>query len=309
MIDEFFACSVVLNCLLQELALCNPDLRFVCVGDENQFAAVDDRWCDTPLSPEQVVRLAFLIARRRIPAHAARDVAQETWLKARRQAGSDEGLQPVVDRAKRWLDMGLRVVFTARTHTQAERLVSLLKGYDVPVLATGPKGHPAAFDPAILEGPPPAAVQIVVGELNDGFAWATEGLVVVTEQEIFGTRTRRRRQKRRRRKQKTAQAFLEDLRELKPGDYIVHADHGVGVYLGIERKPMALTPMQRLQGEEPRMVETLIVEYHGKDKLFLPVTRLNQLQKFAGKEGSKPKLDRLGEERDSGARWSEEERD
>ncbi|MAC26140.1 MAG: transcription-repair coupling factor, partial [Myxococcales bacterium] len=215
-------------------------------------------------------------------------------LKARRQAGSDEGLQPVVDRAKRWLDMGLRVVFTARTHTQAERLVSLLKGYDVPVLATGPKGHPAAFDPAILEGPPPAAVQIVVGELNDGFAWATEGLVVVTEQEIFGTRTRRRRQKRRRRKQKTAQAFLEDLRELKPGDYIVHADHGVGVYLGIERKPMALTPMQRLQGEEPRMVETLIVEYHGKDKLFLPVTRLNQLQKFAGKEGSKPKLDRLG---------------
>jgi len=44
------------------------------------------RVSDPPLSPEQVVRLAFLIARRRIPAHAARDVAQETWLKARRQA-------------------------------------------------------------------------------------------------------------------------------------------------------------------------------------------------------------------------------
>jgi transcription-repair coupling factor (superfamily II helicase) len=209
-------------------------------------------------------------------------------LKALRAIGTDDGLRPVAERAHRWLDVGLRVIFTARTHTQAERLVSLLRGYDVPV---DPK--PVPFDPAILDAPRSTKVTVVVGELQDGFAWATEGLVVLTEGEIFGTRAQRK-QKQQKRKSRKADAFLEDLRSLEPGDFVVHADHGVGVYLGIERKPVPQTPMERLRGDEPRMVEALIVEYAGGDKLFLPVTRLSQLQKFAGSDHGKPKLDRLG---------------
>ncbi|MCA9611329.1 MAG: transcription-repair coupling factor, partial [Myxococcales bacterium] len=209
-------------------------------------------------------------------------------LKALRAVGTDDGLRPVAERAHRWLDVGLRVIFTARTHTQAERLVSLLRGYDVPVEA-----KPVVFEPAVLSAPRSTKVQVVVGELQDGFAWATEGLVVLTEGEIFGTRAQRR-QKQQKRKSRKADAFLEDLRSLEPGDFVVHADHGVGVYLGIERKPVPQTPMERLRGDAPRMVEALIVEYAGGDKLFLPVTRLSQLQKFAGADHGKPKLDRLG---------------
>ncbi|MBX3251253.1 MAG: transcription-repair coupling factor [Myxococcales bacterium] len=212
-------------------------------------------------------------------------------LKALRAVGTDDGLRPVAERAHRWLDMGLRVLFTARTHTQAERLVSLLRGCDVPV---DPKPEP--FDPSLLgarSGEGRAKARVVIGELQDGFAWATEGLVIVTEGEIFGTRARRQ-QKASKRKSRKAEAFLEDLRELKVGDYVVHADHGVGVYLGIERKPQPQSPMEVMRGEPPRVVEALIVEYAGGDKLFLPVTRLTQLQKFAGQDGAKPKLDRLG---------------
>ncbi|MCB9617377.1 MAG: transcription-repair coupling factor [Sandaracinus sp.] len=209
-------------------------------------------------------------------------------LKALRAVGTDDGLRPVAERAHRWLDVGLRVIFTARTHTQAERLVSLLRGYDVPVEA-----KPIVFEPSVLNAPRSTKVLVVVGELQDGFAWATEGLVVLTEGEIFGTRAQRR-QKQQKRKSRKADAFLEDLRSLEPGDFVVHADHGVGVYLGIERKPVPQTPMERLRGDAPRMVEALIVEYAGGDKLFLPVTRLSQLQKFAGAEHGKPKLDRLG---------------
>ena len=206
-----------------------------------------------------------------------------------RRGGDGDALQPIAEKALAWLQIGTRLVFTARTQTQAQRLISLLNGYDVPVAQ-----HP--IDAATFVADRTAAkadgATVVVGGLQDGFAWASEGLVIVTESEIFGTRKAKRRAKRRRTKK--AQAFLEDLRELKVGDYVVHSDHGIGCYLGVERKSIGQSALERLRGDAAREVEVLIIEYSGADKLFLPVTRLNQIQKFAGKEGSKPKLDRLG---------------
>ncbi|HEY8944318.1 MAG TPA: transcription-repair coupling factor, partial [Polyangiaceae bacterium] len=67
-----------------------------------------------------------------------------------------------------------------------------------------------------------------------------------------------------------------------PGDYVVHVDHGIGRYLGLEKKLVGGVP-----------VDLLVVEYQGGDKLFLPVYRLNQVQKYSGGDGQ-PKLDRLG---------------
>ncbi len=208
-------------------------------------------------------------------------------LKARRQAGASSGLTPLAARTKAWLDLGLRVFFSARTQTQAERLVSLLRGYDLPV-----DSKPQPFDPELLDRPPTGRAQVVVGQLHDGFAWASEGTVLVTEAEVFGTKSHRR-SRRRRARAKRAQAFLEDLRELKVGDYVVHVDHGIGVYRGIQRKAIQQSSFERLRGEDPRQVEVLVIEYAKEDKLFLPITRLNLIQKYAG-EGSKPKLDRLG---------------
>ncbi|MEM9728706.1 MAG: transcription-repair coupling factor, partial [Myxococcota bacterium] len=90
------------------------------------------------------------------------------------------------------------------------------------------------------------------------------------------------------------QRFLEDLRELAVGDYVVHADHGVGRYLGLQHKALSVTALDRLHGRAPQTVEVMVVEYAGKDRLFLPVTRLGVVQKFKGQEGHQPKLDRLG---------------
>ncbi|MEM1414531.1 MAG: transcription-repair coupling factor [Myxococcota bacterium] len=209
-------------------------------------------------------------------------------LKARRTGQGDDALAPVAEKAARWLDMGVRLLFATRTQTQAERLVALLKGYGVPV-----EGKPKPFDPALLKAERGVRARVVVGALEDGFAWAAEGLVVVTESEIFGTRSRRRRAAKKR-KAKKSEAFLEDLRELKVGDYVVHADHGIGQYAGLKRQQIAQSALERHRGDPPRVVEVLVIEYTGRDKLFLPVTRLGLIQKFAGKEGAKPKLDRLG---------------
>jgi transcription-repair coupling factor (superfamily II helicase) len=209
---------------------------------------------------------------------------------ARSRAGRDDHLAPLATRARAWLDDGLRVLFVARTTTQAERLVSLLRGYDVPI---APK--PVLFDPRSLTTPPPGRAEVVVGSLGGGFVLAREALAVVTEEEIFGTRAAQRTERAtKKRKKKTAEPFLEDLRQLVPGDFVVHADHGIGRYLGLERKTTGRSRFDELRGVPPVVVEVLIVEYAGGDKLFLPITRLHQIQKFRGGEGAAPKLDRLG---------------
>ena len=163
------------------------------------------------------------------------------------------------------------MTLVGRTQHQADRLVDLLRSYGV--------------DRGVLEG-------VALGELRDGFVLWGEGLAYVTEEEIFGTRVRQRRTKRTTRREQ--QRFLEDLRELAIGDYVVHADHGVGKYLGLQHKSLSLTAMDRLHGRRAQTVEVMVVEYAGGDKLFVPVTRLGVIQKFKGGEGHQPRLDRLG---------------
>jgi transcription-repair coupling factor (superfamily II helicase) len=202
--------------------------------------------------------------------------------------GKEDSLAPLAARTRAWLDEGLRVAFTARTSTQAQRLASLLKGYEVPVVES-------AFSSALLDSPSDGRAHVMVGNLSAGFVMGVEAFAVVTEEEVFGTRAHRRRaQGKESKKNKKARAFLEDLRQLEVGDYVVHADHGIGKYLGLERKALALSKDEEMRGMRPAGVEVLVVEYANGDKLFLPVTRLHQLEKYSGAEGHKPKIDRLG---------------
>ncbi len=182
---------------------------------------------------------------------------------ARSSGGKGQALDPLVDRIDSWTESGLRVVITARAQTQAERIGSLLAHRGI-VSAPGSDG----------DGP---QVNIVTGTLARGAVAPAEGFVLVTEEEIFGSRARRKPMRAR-----SMRAVLEDLRALEPGDHVVHAEHGIGRYLGLEHKSI-----------NGVVVDLLVVEYSGGDKLFLPVYRLNQVQKYSGGEGS-PKIDRLG---------------
>ena len=177
---------------------------------------------------------------------------------ARTTKGRGATLQPLVRRIAHWHDHGLRVEITARAETQAERLASLLKHQGV----DGEK------------------VAIKVGKLSRGVVLVADGLALVTEEEIFGGRTRREKKTT---SADAARSFTEDLRSLAVGDYVVHVDHGIGKYQGLVHKEIGgLT------------VDLLVVEYDAGDKLYLPVYRLNQLQKYSGGEGAPPKIDRLG---------------
>ena len=87
-----------------------------------------------------------------------------------------------------------------------------------------------------------------------------------------------------------AKTFLSDLRDLKVGDLVVHVDHGIGEFVGLKQ-------LDRLSGADwsgrrRDVQEFLELRYHGDDKLFVPVERLDLIQKYTG--GTRPALDRLG---------------
>jgi transcription-repair coupling factor (superfamily II helicase) len=190
---------------------------------------------------------------------------------ARTMKGRGATLAPLVRRVRHWHDHGLRVVISARAETQAERLASLLSHLGVTCRAARALDAP---------GGERGTVDLVVGKLSRGVVLAADGLALVTEEEIFGGRARHRDK---RAPRTAASSFAEDLRTLSVGDYVVHVDHGIGRYQGLVHKEIG-----------GLMVDLLVVEYDAGDKLYLPVYRLNQLQKYSGGEGAPPKIDRLG---------------
>jgi transcription-repair coupling factor (superfamily II helicase) len=180
-------------------------------------------------------------------------------------------LAPFTDRVVSWIAAGNRVLIPCHQPGQARRLYELLSHYRLP-LEISEEGFTGAA------GRPAGRVEILIGEISRGFRLEPERLVVIAEEEIFGKRVKRRGLSEARKKQ-----LLTSLAELKPGDHMVHIDFGVAIYRGLEH--ISLTGMEG---------DFLLLEYAGGDKLYLPVDRINLVQRYVGAEGVEPKLDRLG---------------
>src|SRR5439155_12993277 len=121
-----------------------------------------------------------------------------------------------------------------------------------------------------------AAVLIAQGTVSQGFRLPDADFQIYSEADVF--EEERRAPDRRR---STSKAFLSDLRDLKIGDYVVHVDHGIGIFVGLKKI-----------GVGDNEQEFLELRYAGEDKLFVPVERLDLVQKYTG--ASKPPVDRLG---------------
>ena len=166
---------------------------------------------------------------------------------------------------ERWRKDGQRVVVTS---DQSARLAELLE--DAGVSAAPVAGLAAA--------PPPGGVALVERSLNGGFEGGPEGLVVLTDRELFGTvRVRRPRALRR--------VVPRDLLErLQPGDAVVHIDHGVARYAGLVRRSAGGA------GDEER--DFLELHFVGTDRMWVPVEQIDRLSRYAGDD--QPVLSRLG---------------
>jgi transcription-repair coupling factor (superfamily II helicase) len=130
--------------------------------------------------------------------------------------------------------------------------------------------------------------QIVVETLQSGFEMPQDKLVIVTEKEIF----QKIKKKRTRRQNVTNAERLKSYNELKAGDYVVHANHGIGKYIGMETL--------KVDGVHQ---DYMTILYQNDDKLFIPVTQLNLIQKYVASESKTPKINKLG-----GSEWAKTKR-
>lgn len=201
----------------------------------------------------------------------ALDVQENTDLKVDVSSDSERVLKPLVTRLNGWLEERQRVIIACHQRGQAQRLYELLSHYPLP-LNISDRPFPAELERD------DGKVDVVIGDLSRGFRLPEGKLIVITEEEIFGRRQKRRGVSELRKKQ-----IMTSLAELKPGDYMVHLDHGIGIYRGLQH-----ISLSGCAGD------FILLEYAGGDKLYLPVDRLNLVQRYVGAEGLEPRVDKLG---------------
>jgi len=166
---------------------------------------------------------------------------------------------------RRLRDAGDTVVFLAATPGRAERTIEILADYELRAVALEHAGETIG-----------AAVLVATGQISRGFRLLDAGLQIYAETDVFDEE--RRVHERRR---SAARTFLSDFRDLKLGDHVVHVDHGIGMFVGLKRIDVG-----------PDSQEFMELRYWGDDKLFVPIERLDLVQKYTG--GARPSLDRLG---------------
>jgi transcription-repair coupling factor (superfamily II helicase) len=180
-----------------------------------------------------------------------------------------------------WQEKGVRVFIVSHAQGQAERLRDLLSQYGVEPRLEKTKTFREVLD-QLEEG-----VVLLVGPLSSGFRNPREGWVILTEEEIFGER--RRLPEGKVRTSITSASWqrgsptLSSCRELREDDFVVHIDYGIGRYRGLKHL--------KIWGVSN---DYLLLEYQEGDKLYLPVDRLNLIQRYIGGDGKSPRLDKLG---------------
>jgi len=196
-------------------------------------------------------------------------------------------MQVAVAEAKTLVEQGHRVAFFAPSNGELERLADILREYSVPFqlgLAPNEAASPYLAERSYLAGPV-ASTYLVKGLVRRGAVFPEAAIAFIGSEDLFGS------------SDLVAQpgpsksqmaAFAADLADLKPGDFVVHTTHGVGKFLGIR---------EIAQGDQKG--DFMLLEYASDAKLYVPLTRMDLVEKYRGGGDSPPPLDKLG-----GASWT-----
>ncbi|MCQ2011237.1 transcription-repair coupling factor [Sporolactobacillus sp. STSJ-5] len=178
-------------------------------------------------------------------------------------------IQLLKTEVERWKKGDFSVTFLASDKERAKRLDQVLSDYGIQAEFVAP------------ETPPVHGVnQITIGQFEIGFELPLKKIAVITEQEVFTKKTAKANHHG---KKLSNAERLKNYSELKVGDYVVHVDHGIGRYAGIETLEVNGTHKDYLQ-----------IIYKGNDKLYVPVEHIDQVQKYVSSEGKEPKIYALG---------------
>ncbi|MGO9441623.1 MAG: transcription-repair coupling factor [Terriglobales bacterium] len=190
----------------------------------------------------------------------------------------------MVEEVQKLTAEGKRVIFAVPTMGEVERLADVFTEYSVPFRLgsrTPTPGGESYLDETAYFAQDMSTTTVVKANVPDGVALPEAGLAIFGARDLFDeseavlTRPLRSRSK--------VSAFLSDFRDLQVGDYVVHVEHGIGQYQGLK---------EITQGDTTG--EFMILEYAEGARLYVPLTRLDLVQKHRSAEGQKPALSHLG---------------
>ena len=199
---------------------------------------------------------------------------------------------------------GETIIFVVPTSGKVDRLREILKEYEIPydraIERSGDRAnkdeatsqvssiHPITRSPdhpiSLNRSPDSSPVLIARGEIREGVAFPELRQLWLADGDLFGgfdwaARGRRERS--------GISSFISDLGDLKVGDYVVHIDHGIGIYQGLRQIDVAGSAR-----------DFMLLTFQDEARLYVPLERLDLVEKYRSHEGAKPPLDRLG-----GATW------
>ena len=174
---------------------------------------------------------------------------------------------------KKYKKNGYRVILMSGSKTRARRLAEDLMDEGFASFYT------EDYDHELVAG----QIMVCHGQIKRGFEYPILRFAVITESDIFGA------EKKKKKRHRTYEGEqIQSFTDLSVGDYVVHENHGLGIYRGIEKIEV-----------DKKVKDYIKIEYQGGSNLYILATQLELIQKYAGKESRKPKLNKLG-----GQEWS-----
>lgn len=199
------------------------------------------------------------------------------------QPKADAPYQPFIDYLQRSEQFTLLVVESAG---RREAITELLTKHQL---------YPTQVESWTQFVEKPVTLGVAIAELDSGFQLVERNIEIITESQLYGDRVFQRR--RRSNKNRDPDAIIRSLAELNIGDAIVHEDHGIGRYAGLETHSV---------GDIDN--ELMVIEYHGGDKLFIPVLSLDTVSRYIGGGNETAPLHKLGTDTWSKARQKAQEK-
>jgi transcription-repair coupling factor (superfamily II helicase) len=178
-------------------------------------------------------------------------------------------MRAAVDEARRLVSEGYRVAFFTATQGELERLADIFNEYSL------------TFQTGLSTSGPELSVCLLQGLLRRGTIFGAGRLAIIGGEDLFETSDYAAEPARQRSR---VALFTPESLDLKVGDYLVHAQHGIGKF----------TALRQIANPDGSIEEFIVVEYSGESKLYVPLTRLDLIQKYRGAGEGAPTLDRLG---------------
>lgn len=196
------------------------------------------------------------------------DIVRKEWIDVKPIQSYQSDFEFLVKDLKKWKKNGYQVLLLSPSGTRAKRLAQDLIEYELNSFYTEDSGH------EIQNG----EIMTMRGNLRRGYEYPMLKFVVLSEGDIFGTAKKKKKKQRKYEGQK-----ISDFNDLKIGDYVVHENHGLGIYRGIEK-----VEVEKIEKDYIK------IEYADSGNLYVPATQLELIQKYAGADARKPKLNKLG---------------